>query len=146
MVFVYLGNIWLVFVSFLGGICVWVVWFRSAWLQCSASIPLCQKINCLLNTNYRNQVKPYHPYTNTTQITYKYQPNVTQIHKYHLNKVLIHDPNGPKKAKKIQNGQQWQKIGPTMALNSPIFPQNGLQCLAKCSKLGKEYKYQIIWT
>ena len=36
----YLGDIWPVFVSYLGGICVWVVWFRSVLLQRSASIPL----------------------------------------------------------------------------------------------------------
>ena len=35
-----LGDIWLVFVCYLGGICLWVVWFRSVWLQRSASIPL----------------------------------------------------------------------------------------------------------
>ena len=40
MVFVYLGDIWLEFVCYLGGICVWVVWICSVWLQCSASISL----------------------------------------------------------------------------------------------------------
>ena len=31
----YLGDIWLEFVCYLGGICLWVVWFRSVWLQCT---------------------------------------------------------------------------------------------------------------
>ena len=49
MVFVYLGDIWLVFVCYLGGICVWVVWLSSVWLHRRASIPLFkQKMNPLL--------------------------------------------------------------------------------------------------
>ena len=57
MVFVYLGDIWLVFVCYLGGICLWVVWFRSVWRQRSASIPLyiyffLQIINIFLNISY----------------------------------------------------------------------------------------------
>merc|ERR1711905_65633 len=59
----------------------------------------------------------YHPYTNTTQITHKYQPNMTQIHKYHLNKALIHNPNWPKMA---QNGPKQ----PNMPLKlSELFRQ-----------------------
>ena len=78
---------------------------------------------------------------------HKYQKNVTQIHKYHLNKVLIHNPNWPNMIEKCPNGQKWQKTGQKMALNSPKqpkMPPNGLKCLAKWSKRGKEYQHQII--
>ena len=63
------------------------------------------------------------PNTNTTHITHKYQPNVTQIHKYHFKKVLIHNPNWPKVIEKCPNGQKWQKNAQKMAQNGPKQPK-----------------------
>ena len=80
-------------------------------------------------------IQKYHP------ITHKHQPNITQIHKYHLNKVLIHNPNWSKMPKWTKMTENWPKNGP----KQPKMPPNGLKCLAKWSKWGKEYQHQIIW-
>ena len=50
------------------------------------------------------------PNTNTTHITHKYQPNVTQIHKYHLNKGLIHNPNWVEMIKNAQLDKNGRKL------------------------------------